>query len=59
MQRICDRYNPANGRITLTSDKYTDREANRRDIMTLLYSLIQEAHHRYPTGDRYSKYSRL
>ena len=42
---ICaHRYNPNKGELTLTSEKYPHREANRNHIMQMLRDLVAEGH---------------
>ena len=38
------RYNPNKGELTLTSEKYPHREANRNHIMQMLRDLVAEGH---------------
>ncbi|KAK9834681.1 hypothetical protein WJX74_007434 [Apatococcus lobatus] len=38
------RYNPKKGELTLTSEKYPHREANRNHIMQMLRDLVAEGH---------------
>lgn len=43
------RYNPKNGELTLTSERYPEREENRLHIMDMLHALIAEGERVYPS----------
>ena len=42
------RYNPNKGVLTLTSEKYHDREENRLHIVEMLHGLVAEGQRAYP-----------
>ncbi len=45
------RYNPQKGLLTLVSEKYPDREENRRDILDTIHSLVAEGERAFPQTD--------
>ncbi len=45
------RYNPKKGLLTLVSEKYPDREENRRDILDTLHALVAEGERAFPQTD--------
>lgn len=46
---ICGpRYTPKKGLLRLTSDRYRDREDNRRNIVDIIRALVEEGHARFP-----------
>jgi hypothetical protein len=45
------RYNPNKGELTLVSEKYPDREENRRDILDTLHALVAEGERAFPQTD--------
>lgn len=45
------RYKPANGELTLTSERYEHREDNRRYLMKVLKDLMQEGQRAFPSPD--------
>lgn len=45
------RYNPKKGEITLTSEKYPDREQNRRELLDMVHALIAESKRKHPHTD--------
>ncbi len=45
------RYSPKKGEITLTSEKYPDREQNRRDLLDMVHALIAEGERKHPQTD--------
>ena len=45
------RYNPEKGEVTLTCEKYPDREENRRDILDTVHALIAEGERKHPQTD--------
>ena len=44
---VC-RYNPNKGELTLTSEKFPDREENRKDIVRILKALCEQGHSAFP-----------
>lgn len=48
---ICRRYNPKSGELTLTCEKYPDREQNRRELLDTVHALIAEGHRMHPQTD--------
>jgi hypothetical protein len=44
----CGRYTPKKGLLRLTSDRYRDREDNRRNIVDIIRALVEEGHARFP-----------
>ena len=42
------RYNPKKGEVTLTCEKFPDREENRRDILDTIHALIAEGERKHP-----------
>eukprot|EP00873_Tetraselmis_striata_P009137 jgi/Tetstr1/429401/TSEL_019312.t1 len=42
------RYTPKTGVLRLTSDRYREREDNRRDIVDTIRALVKEGHARFP-----------
>lgn len=45
------RYNPNKGILTLTSEKYRDREANRLHIAEMLNELVKEGQSMFPSAN--------
>lgn len=45
------RYNPEKGRLTLVSEKYPDREENRREILDIIHALVAEGERAFPQTD--------
>ncbi|BDA45660.1 hypothetical protein COCOBI_07-4470 [Coccomyxa sp. Obi] len=45
------RYNPRKGVLTLVSEKYPDREENRRDILDTIHALVAEGERAFPQTD--------
>ena len=46
------RYNPSKGLLTLTSERYLQREENRLHITQMLKDLVQEGQRAYPSEDQ-------
>ena len=46
------RYNPNKGLLTLTSERYLQREENRLHITQMLKDLVQEGQRAYPCEDQ-------
>jgi hypothetical protein len=46
------RYNPNKGLLTLTSERYQQREENRLHITQMLRDLVQEGQRAYPCEDK-------
>jgi hypothetical protein len=44
------RYNPDKGLLTLTSEKYGEREENRLTIVEMLSELVKEGQRAYPSN---------
>ena len=44
----CHRYSPEKGEVTLTCEKYPDREENRRDVLDTIHALIAEGERKHP-----------
>ena len=42
------RYNPQRGEITLTSEKFPEREQNRRELLDTVHALIAEGERKHP-----------
>lgn len=42
------RYDPRKGILTLTSEKYSDREENRLHIVEMVHKLVDEGHRAHP-----------
>lgn len=45
------RYNPNKGLLTLTSEKYAEREDNRLHIVEMLHNLVEEGQRKYPATE--------
>lgn len=45
------RYNPNTGRLTLTEERYADREENQALIMDQIYALVEEGHRVHPAQE--------
>ena len=45
------RYNPQRGEITLTSEKFPEREQNRRELLDMVHALIAEGERKHPQTD--------
>jgi len=43
------RYNPNKGLLTLTSEKYREREENRLHVVEMLTGLVKEGQRAYPS----------